>query len=132
MARVGQYQRNTLYVQAPRLNFAAERASRSKRLRLVAIGWPHANRDLFAQALQRFAVILDHATSLVHGCFFRRPTRKIMIPLQVWHPKEQAAWVNLIATRCKPVSRILGHAKPDEPDVQRDAGQRSPQSGAPA
>jgi hypothetical protein len=53
-----------------------------------------------SEGLQRFAVILDNATSLVHECFFRRPTRKIMILLQVCHPKEQAARINLFATRC--------------------------------
>jgi hypothetical protein len=56
--------------------------------------------DDSSEDLQRFAVILDNATSLVHGCFFRRPKRKIMILLQVCHPKEQAARINLIATRC--------------------------------
>src|SRR3712207_8924356 len=42
-----------------------------------------------AHALQRFAVILDHSTSLTHGCFFRRPTRKIMIPLKRGTPRSR-------------------------------------------
>src|SRR5918999_1481430 len=75
--------------------------------------------DDSSEGLQRFAVILDNATSLVHGRFFRRPTRKIMILLQVCHPKEQAARINIIATgptrkitvplkRGTPRSRLLG------------------------
>jgi hypothetical protein len=35
-----------------------------------------------AERQQCFAVILDHATSLTHRCFFRRPTRKITVPLK--------------------------------------------------
>jgi hypothetical protein len=39
--------------------------------------------------LQRFGVILDHATSLAHGCFFRRPTRKITISFKCGTPKRR-------------------------------------------
>src|SRR5688572_33220400 len=39
--------------------------------------------------LQRFAVILDHATSLTHRCFFRRPTRKITVPLKRGTPRSR-------------------------------------------
>ena len=46
-------------------------------------------RGLKPDALQRFAVMLDHATSLVHGSFFRRPTRKITIPLKCGTPKSR-------------------------------------------
>ena len=55
-------------------------------------------------------MILDHTTSLTHRCFFRRPTRKIMIPLQVWHPKEQAARVNLMATCCRSSFPVMLHS----------------------
>src|SRR5215212_10311703 len=46
--------------------------------------------------LQRFAVILDHATSLAPGCFFGRLTRKITVPLKYCTPY------------CTPRSRPLG------------------------
>jgi hypothetical protein len=42
-----------------------------------------------AHALQRFAVILGHATSLTHRCFFRRPTRKITVPLKRGTPRSR-------------------------------------------
>ena len=34
-------------------------------------------------------MILDHATSLTHRCFFRRPTRKIMIPFKCGTPRSR-------------------------------------------
>jgi len=51
-----------------------------------------------AGVLQRFGVILDHATSLTHGCFFRRPTRKITISFKCGTPKSRP----LVATSLQP------------------------------
>jgi hypothetical protein len=42
-----------------------------------------------AERQQCFAVILDHATSLTHRCFFRRPTRKITVPLKRGTPRSR-------------------------------------------
>jgi hypothetical protein len=37
-----------------------------------------------------------------------------MTPVQVWHPKEQAAWVNLIATCCSSQPRGIPATLPCE------------------